>query len=210
MKTLVLCADRWHPAQTPRDGLGALNGGEFSFDWIENTNDWSPETMSAYPLVILTKSNNVSASDETGWMTDSVEEAFADYVSRGNGLLAIHSGIADYEDKPVMRALLGGVFTHHPDQCPVTVEPEAGHPLCEGSNPFTLEDEHYFVALDDLEAEVFVTTGSDHGRQPGAWRRTEGEGRVAVLTPGHNLAVWQHPSYQALLLNSLRWCGKLL
>jgi uncharacterized protein len=30
------------------------------------------------------------------------------------------------------------------------------------------------------------------------------------LTPGHNLEVWLHPSYQALLLNTLRWCGGYL
>jgi len=29
-----------------------------------------------------------------------------------------------------------------------------------------------------------------------------------VLTPGHNLEVWLHPAYQALILNGLQWCGK--
>jgi hypothetical protein len=31
-----------------------------------------------------------------------------------------------------------------------------------------------------------------------------------MLTPGHNLEVWLHPSYQALILNGLRWCSKTL
>jgi type 1 glutamine amidotransferase len=66
------------------------------------------------------------------------------------------------------------------------------------------------MALDDARADVFATTTSEHGEQPGVWRRTEGRGRVAVLTPGHNLEVWLHPSFQALLSNCLRWCGKLL
>ncbi|MGD8455487.1 MAG: ThuA domain-containing protein [Anaerolineales bacterium] len=163
----------------------------------------------AYPLVILTKSNNVSAADRTGWMTDEIQAAFAAYVHKGNGLFAIHSGTAEYDHMPVLRGLLGGVFTHHPEQCPVTVEPLVGHPLCVGCEPFTLEDEHYFMALDDPKADVFVTTRSDHGEQPGAWRRTEGTGRVAVLTPGHTAEVWLHPSFQALLLNTLRWCSKI-
>ena len=66
------------------------------------------------------------------------------------------------------------------------------------------------MTLDDPEADVFVTTTSEHGEQPGGWRRVEGSGRVILLTPGHNLEVWLHPSFQALLRNSLRWCGKLL
>ena len=209
MKILVLCGDHWHPARIAREGLGALTGREFTFDWIEDARDWSSETMKTYPLVILTKSDNVSETDPTGWMTDSVQAAFLDYMRQGNGLFAVHSGMAGYDQKPVLRGLLGGVFSHHPEQCPVSVTPHFGDPLSAGSAPFTLKDEHYFIALDDPQAEVFVTTTSQHGEQPGAWRRTEGSGRVAVLTPGHNLEVWLHPSFRALLLNCLRWCGKL-
>lgn len=207
---LVLCDDFYHPARIPRQGMAALGDGEFRFDWIEDTREWSAARMAAYPLVVLTKSNNVSAADKTGWMTDEVQAAFAEYVRQGNGLLAIHSGTAEYADKPVLRRLLGGVFDHHPEQCPVTVEPQPGHPLCAGSEPFTLKDEHYFMALDDPQAEVYLTTRSENGIQPGGWRRTESAGRVAVLTPGHNREVWLHPSFQALLLNALRWCGKMI
>jgi type 1 glutamine amidotransferase len=210
MKTLVLCGDYWHPAQIARKGLERLSGTEFTFDWIEDAREWSSERMMTYPLVILTKSNNTSSIDPTGWMTDSAQAAFADYVCKGNGLLAIHSGTAEYDQKPVLRSLLAGVFTHHPEQCPVTIKPQAGHPLAAGADPFTLQDEHYFMALDDKQADVFVTTASLHGEQPGAWRRTDGQGRVAVLTPGHNLEVWLHPSFQALLINCLGWCGKLV
>jgi type 1 glutamine amidotransferase len=210
MKILVLCDDYWHPAWTPQEGLRTLNGTEFSFDFIANARDWSPEVMMKYALVILTKSNHVSSADQSEWMTDTVQAAFAEYVRSGNGLLAVHSGTAGYEQKPVLRSLLGGIFAHHPEQCQVTVTPRPGHPLSTGSHPFTRRDEHYFMALDDPEADVFVTTTSEHGEQPGAWRRVEGSGRVIVLTPGHNLEVWLHPSFQTLLCNSLRWCGKLV
>jgi type 1 glutamine amidotransferase len=210
MKTLVLCGDYWHRAQIARTGLEALPGREFSFDWIDDAREWSPERMMAYPLVILTKSNNVSSADQTQWMTDDVQEAFLAYVRNGNGLLAIHSGTAEYEQKPMLRSLLGGVFTHHPEQCPVTMIPHAGHPLTVGVDTFTLRDEHYFMAMDNPAVDIFMATTSEHGEQPAGWRRQEGNGRVVVLTPGHNQEVWLHPSYQALLLNCLRWCGKLI
>ena len=210
MKILVFCGDYWHPPQVARDGLEALRGTEFTFDWIEDTRDWKPETMMAYPMAILTKSDNASATDRTGWMTDTIQAVFSEYVSQGNGLLAIHSGTAEYEQKSVLRSLLGGVLLHHPEQCPVTITPRNEHPLCAGSFPFITKDEHYFMALDDSQADVFMTTTSLNGEQPGAWRRVVGNGRVAVLTPGHNMEVWLHPSYQALLLNSIRWCSKIM
>jgi type 1 glutamine amidotransferase len=208
MKALVLCGDPWHQAEIARAGLSQLPSSEFTFEWIEDTGEWSPQSMMACPLVVLTKSGNASSSDTSGWMTEAIQANFAEYVRRGNGLLAIHSGTAGYNQMPVLRGLLGGVFDHHPEQSPVTVTPHVGHPLCAGSGPFTSRDEHYFISLDDPEADVFLTTTSAHGEQPGGWRRLEGSGRVAVLTPGHNEEVWLHPSFQTLLLNCLRWCAR--
>lgn len=210
MQTLVLADDRYHPAHIARTGLGALRDCGFTFDWIENAADWSAERMAAYPLVVLVKANNVSATDESQWMTPDVEAALHDHVQQGHGLLTIHSGTAGYRDAVVLRNLLGGVFVRHPKQCPVTVEPQLGHPLTAGSEPFTLVDEHYFMEMTDERVDCFLQTTSEHGTQPGGWTRNEGAGRVCVLTPGHNLEVWLHPAYQTLIHNGLRWCGKQL
>ena len=209
MRILGICDDIWHPAQVVRQGLFGLEDYGFEFDWIEDANRWSAEQMATYPAVILSKSNNISSANESPWMTENVQQAFLNYVRRGNGLLAIHSGTAGYEQAAVLRTLLGGVFREHPEQCPVMVEPLADHPLSEGSQAFNLVDEHYQIDLDDQQADVFLKTKSEHGTQPGGWRRHEGGGRVCVLTPGHNLEVWQHPAYQRLLLNALRWCSKI-
>ncbi len=210
MYALVLCDDVWHPAHIARQGLGALGNCGFEFDWIENAGEWSAERMAGYPLVVMTKSNHISATDQRPWVTEQVQQAFLDYVRRGNGLLIIHSGTAGYHQMPVLRSLMGGAFIQHPPQCPVTIEPREGHPLTVASATFTLVDEHYFMNLDDAEADVFLTTTSEHGTQPGGWTRKEGEGRVCVLTPGHNVNVWLHPSFQALLRNALDWCGRKL
>ena len=207
MRTLVLCDDYYHPARTPRAGLAPLEQAGFAFDWIEHPGDWSAERMADYPLVVLTKANNISAADKTPWATPEVAAAYLGYVRSGNGLLVIHSGSAGYRELPGLYALMGGAFAMHPPQCPVTVTPQAGHPLSVGSAPFTLVDEHYHMDMGDDQADVFVTASSEHGAQPAGWTRVEGAGRVCVLTPGHNLEVWLHPSYQALIGNALRWCG---
>lgn len=208
LRVLVLCDDYWHPARTARAGLAPLEAADFAFDWVEHASAWSADRMAPYPVVLLTKSNHVSSTDQTPWVTDEVALAFRRYVSDGHGLVVVHSGAAGYEAQPVLRGLTGGAFASHPPQCPVTVSPQAGHPLSAGSAPFTLVDEHYQMYLDDTQADVFVTTTSDHGSQPGGWTRREGAGRVCVLTPGHNLEVWLHPSYQTLIRNALRWCGE--
>jgi type 1 glutamine amidotransferase len=209
-KVLVLCDDYWHPARTAREGVAPLTREGFQFDFIENAGDWTAEKMDAFPVVLFTKSNDVSAQDRSEWMTEPVQQAFVDYVNNGAGLLVVHSGTADYADASGFRKLIGGVFEHHPPQCPVTVTPDPAHALSDGSAPFTLQDEHYHMLYDageSGEAELFVTAQSEHGTQPAGWTRSVGAGRVCVLTPGHNLEVWLHPSYQALLGNALRWCN---
>ena len=132
MLTLVICDDHWHPASTARAGLGELGDCGLEFDWIENAGEWSAERMAEYPLEVFAKSNDISATDQRQWVTEEVQQAFVDYVRRGNGLLVIHSGTV-YAQQPVLRGLMGGAFIRHPDQCPVTVEPQEGHPLAAGS-----------------------------------------------------------------------------
>ena len=209
MRALVICDDYWHPGKVPHEGLAPLQASGFAFDFIDDGDEWSAEKMAQYPVVVMVKSNNVTQADKRAWVTPDVEEAFRAYAERGSGILFVHSGTV-YKDFPTMRGVIGGAFVGHPPQCPVTVEPKAGHPLAAKSEPFTLKDEHYQMELDDRSADVFLTTTSEHGSQPGGWTRSVGQGRVAVLTPGHNVEVWLHPAFQSLLANALRWCAKEL
>ena len=207
VRALVLCDDSWHPAETARRGLSAFTG-EFSFEFLEGGAVWSAQKLDGFPLTVLAKANIASAKNDRPWLTEDSAPAFRDYVRRGNGLLAIHSGTSRYEKLPPMNALLGGAFVRHPDPCAVTLEPTQPHPVTAGVETFTVHDEQYFMAMNDSAAEVFLHSRSEHGQQPAGWMRTEGEGRVCVLTPGHDAKVWLYPSFQILLLNALRWTAK--
>ena len=207
MRTLVFCDDSAHPASLTRDGLAALGQPGLQIDWVEDPAGWSTDSLNQYPLVIFSKANNRSRADHEPWASEETGQAFVDYVAGGSGLLVLHSGTALYDNTPSFCSLMGGVFTGHPAQCPVTVAPRADHPLTAGSAPFTLMDEHYMMEMNDPNVDLFLHTESEHGRQPAGWTRTEGDGRVCVLTPGHNPEVWRHPPYQALLRNSLAWCN---
>jgi uncharacterized protein len=207
MRILVLCDDYWHPAEVAQEGLAKLADDGLTFDVIEDAGAFQPERLSDYPVVMLVKSDNTTAEDKTSWANDAVQEALVAYVEGGGGLLVVHSGTASLRNLPALRALVGGAFTHHPPRCPVTVEPAEGHPLTVGVEAFTAEDEHYMMVLDDANADVFLTSVSEDGSQPAGWTRDQGAGRVCVLTPGHTVEVWVHPSFQTLLRNALAWCG---
>lgn len=207
MDVLVLCNDQWHPAATVHAGLVPLQNAGFHFDWVDHAADWSTDQLHKYPVVIVTKANNISHNELEPWMLPEVEEAFDNYVSGGGGLLVIHSGTAGYQETSRFRALVGGVFLRHPAQCPVRFEPQAGHALTDGVEAFTLQDEHYELAVDDPQADIFAYTQSEHGRQVGGWTRQQAAGRVCMLAPGHNLPIWLHPAYQRMIQNALVWCA---
>jgi type 1 glutamine amidotransferase len=164
--------------------------------------------MNEFSLVVVAKANQRCAADRRPWLTPETQSIFREFVRRGGGLLIVHGG-ACYKDLPEMRGVAGGAFLRHPEQCAVTIEPQAGSPLTADVRPFTVFDEHYEMALDAPDAEVFLRSRSEHGVQPAGWTRTEGDGRVCVLTPGHNLEVWLHPGFQAILRHALKWCAKL-
>jgi type 1 glutamine amidotransferase len=208
MNTLVLCDDLWHPAETVRRGLGALAGREFKFEFLADGSRWSSSVMKFFPFVIVAKANHVCTANQSPWLTGETQMAFRSFVREGGGLMLLHAG-ACYKDLPEMRGVTGGAFSSHPEQCAVTIEPKAGHPLTTGVNPFTETDEHYFMKLDTTDADVFAWSRSLNGKQPAGWTRTEGNERVCALTPGHNLEVWLNPEFQKLLSNTLRWTAGL-
>jgi type 1 glutamine amidotransferase len=209
IRTLVLCDDLWHPGAIARKGLEVLSNRGFDFEVLKSSADWPALDMSKFPLVVLAKSNVASAKDKCEWLTKDSEWDFYNHIRRGAGLVVVHSGIAGYAKLPLMHEIVGGTFLRHPPECVVTVEPKAGHPLAGDLTLFTIRDEHYFVELDDAQADIFLHTRSEHGLQPAGWTCASGAGRVCVLTPGHNLEVWLHPAFQQLLSNALHWAAKL-
>ena len=206
-RALVFCEDAWHPAAVVQEGLSALTGAPFDFDFVTHGDEWSPAHLKDFPVVVVAKANHRCATDQRPWLTGKTRSAIRSFIQAGGGLFLIHSG-ACYRELPEMRSVTGGAFLTHPDPCPVTVQPKVGHPLTANVATFTVQDEHYFMALDVKDADVFLRARSEHGTQPAGWIRTEGEGRVCVLTPGHNREVWRHPEYQTLVRNGLRWLSE--
>lgn len=207
MKVGVICDDYWHPGKTVMAGLEPLSKQGFRFEYIQHATEWSGSWMDRQDVIVLAKSNQISASDKTPWLTEEIQQQFQSYVEHGKGLLVLHAGTVGYRNEPVFFGLIGGVFQHHPESCPVTMtftdKVLFGSPAAED---FTVHDEHYHVEVIEERIQVFMTSVSEHGTQPAGWLREQGEGRICVLTPGHFLSVLQQPEYQSVIGHALQWC----
>ncbi|MGO4698099.1 ThuA domain-containing protein [Paenibacillus sp. 2TAB26] len=208
MKIGIICDDCWHPGKLIKEGLELLGKQGFQLDYTQHASEWSRAWMDQQDVVVLAKSNQVSATDTTPWLTEEIQLQFQSYVEQGKGLLVLHAGTVGYRDEPVFFELVGGVFQHHPAACSVTIVYKDETPWDKVlAQDFTVHDEHYFMEVIDDRIQVLMTSESEHGTQPAGWIREQGEGRVCVLTPGHLLSVLQMEEYQATIKQALKWCG---
>jgi len=222
MRVLIICDDYWHPGQVIIDGTAPLKEQGFEFDIITSAKDFTPDMLSKYPAVLISKSDEISAAEREPWKTEEIQKAFVDYVEKGGGLLATHSATVPGKNTQVLDNLLGCRFTGHPNACPVTVQPLKKHPVTEGVEMFCEVDEHYQMDVIAQDADILMASYSPaqgeeskraedpyHNTQaaicPCGIVRTQGKGRVCVLTSGHLLPVWHNPQFQKTLSNALRW-----
>jgi type 1 glutamine amidotransferase len=230
MKILLFCDDFYHPGQIPTDGIAPLRKKGFEIDVISNTSNYDPQTIFKYNAVIMSKADHTAKEDKTPWKTPEVQAAFVKYVEQGGGYLVVHSGTAPAENQEgeqtnrteVIDKLAGCRFKFHPNNCPVTVSPLKPHPINEGVGIFTETDEHYQmeVLADDIDilAAGYSAAQGDPAKYesepyfnapeciaPSTLIRTQGKGRICVLTPGHVLEVWHNQQFARMLENALRW-----
>jgi type 1 glutamine amidotransferase len=150
-QVLVVCGDQYHPASDVMSGLAQACRTDFEFHQADDATRLLGETM--FDAVVLAKLNVKSPDDSSPWVDESQEQLIRRFVESGGGLLVIHAGTVRYESAPLVRALTGGAFKHHPEACSVELSP-AAHLMTAGVASFTVHDEHYFVEI-DKGVEVF-------------------------------------------------------
>lgn len=226
MKVLLFYGDCDHPTEVAKDGLEPLTTKGFAVDAMTDMSGFDPVVLSDYDVVVVSKADHVSQTDKTAWKTVAVQNAFVEFVERGGGLVVVHNGTVSGEGgaTDVLDRLAGCRFSTHPNNCPVTVGMVKPHPVTDGVGIFCEVDEHYH--LDILTNDVDILAASYAGSQgeeskyesepyfnapafvaPAVYVRTQGKGRVCVITPGHVLEVWLNAEFQKLLENALTWCA---
>ena len=219
MRVLLICDDYWHPGQIVIDGINRLDKNDYQFDIITNADDFSPDMLKAptkdsrhsisnsfnYPAVLLCKMDEAASADRQPWKTEAVQNAFIDYVEGGGGLVAVHSAVVSGKKTDTLDKLIGCRFLSHPDACTVTVKPVKPHPVTEEISLFCETDEHYKIEIIAPDADILLASYSQDAVCAAGYVRTQGRGRICVLTPGHTQEVWQNPQFQRLIANAFKW-----
>ena len=150
-------------------------------------------------------------------MSDAQVRAVTEFVRKGKGCVAIHTACLKFNK--AFNDMIGGSFiTHPPAQGdPVRGDPirefavevrDRDHPVTQGLESFKIVDE-LFVTEHDIH-RIHVLLEAEHAgkKTPQAWVKSYGEGRVAYIAPGHNLATFLNSSFLKVVERSTLWATR--
>jgi len=190
-------------------------------DWLEVTvsndvADLTPEVLGSLDVLILYTSGTLP-------MSDAQKQALQGLLSRGAGLVGVHSASDTFHDWDWFMTTIGGEFDGHPwhEEVAITVlDPK--HPATRHLAPrFQIKDEIYqFKRLNDarhtlmdLDRESVSHSVTPGRAYPLAWTLEFGPGprpgRVFYTALGHREEVWQDQRFIDHLLGGVRWAGRV-
>lgn len=213
MKILLIADDYWHSSEMLLRGMAFLKESAHEIDLVVDAKDIvTLELLKSYDIIIIAKGNSITASNQSAWFDDGTTvlppSGYWQYVKDGGSLFVLHAGASFRKNTcPEMTDLFGVSFIEHPKQCPVEIKiAMPDHPIAAGLDNFTLtQDEHYFIERTESAGDVVLEGASHAGTQPACIAREVGKGRVCVLTPGHNILVFQNEGFKKALVNCIEW-----
>jgi uncharacterized protein len=213
---LTLSAGFKHATVAPsRDIVTEIgkSSGAFDVTVADDVTPFSEENLKNYDAVMFYTTGELP-------MNAAQKEALLDFVRSGHGFVGVHSATDTFYMWPEYLELIGGYFNDHPWHQKVTVDVvDPSNPIVSALAPsFQIDDEIYQISdfqYRDTHVLLRLDPSSVDLSKPGvhrrfygwpiAWTRNYGQGRVFYTAPGHELAVWQDPRYQQMLLNGIKW-----
>ena len=94
----------------------------------------------------------------------------------------------------------------HPPLGPIKVHVcPTDHPATSGLNDFVIEDELFLFRDCPQDNHVLLDTVFEGKRQPLAWTRNWGKGRVLHIALGHGTKAAENSAFQQLIVNGFAW-----
>ncbi len=150
--------------------------------------------------------------------TEAQRDAIMSFVRGGKGLVSMHCALWSYQDWPEWAEMVGGFAPGHDKygEFPVTILDPADATMEGLGSGFSITDEPYTVDKRDPDVNLLIRTTGVHkdrqgnirsGPEPQVWRRPWGDGRVFVVTFGHDGPSQRSDAFITLMHNGVRWAS---
>ena len=184
---------------------------------------WVPVSTSAmaFKQDIRGKYDVLVMYDFTRDLEENERKNLRDFVESNKGVVILHHGILNYQKWPWWyEEVAGGRYRLQPEgDFPTSsvkfgeehlITPVPGHPITAGIGPFHVTDETYRGLFISPKITPLLTTNNRTSDSVVGWIGPCTTSRVVFIQLGHDHSPFRHPSYRALVHNSILWtAGKL-
>jgi putative membrane-bound dehydrogenase-like protein len=168
------------------------------FDYFTKPDCLTLETLARYDTVMLYANHDVISDDQFA--------ALNKFIESGRGFVPVHCASACFGNNEKFSALVGARFASHGAGEFKAAILQPAHPIFKGVNEFTSWDETYVHDRINTEGrELLMERVEGDKREPWAWTRTQGKGRVFYIAGGHDERTWKQPDFQLILRNAIVW-----
>jgi hypothetical protein len=143
------------------------------------------------------------------------------FVEAGKGVISLHHAIVDYTDWPwwYEHVIGGKYFTKatpaHPastykedlDFLVTPVPARQRHPVLSGVGPLHVNDELYKGMWHSDKIDILMTTDHPDSDPPVVYIGPNPAARAIHIRLGHSAHTFNHPGFQRLLSNAVRWAA---
>jgi len=141
-----------------------------------------------------------------------------DFVESGKGIVVLHHGILNFQKWPWWyEEVVGGLYrleskngipgstVKFGEQHQITAAGK--HPITDGLTPFRITDETYKGLFISTNIQPLLLTDNPTSDHTVAWIGPCTTSKVVFIQLGHDHTPFRHPSYRALVHNSILWTG---
>ena len=210
-RALVLIGDRYHEPEHIERGLRpAFQTAKIAPHFTVDVNQLSAANLAQVDLLVILRDGMLwpGGPDKPYkiWMTPEQERAVVDFVQSGHSFLNLHNSMGLYPENGPYLNLVGGRYIGHGPLERFHVEVvDTSHPITRGVTGWDAADEQHTPPYDE-KVHLLLRNRSDEGKTAAAgWCYEPGQGRLAHLASGHTRESLEHPMFQRLLVNSMRW-----
>jgi putative membrane-bound dehydrogenase-like protein len=190
-----------------------------NISYTETTEDLNKENLSKYDALLIYANHEYLAPEQ--------EKAMKEFMEAGKGLIPLHSASGCFKNSEWYIKTVGGQFDSHGVDSFKSQTLLAGHPVTEGLKEIETWDETYIHKNINPDIQILMErvegaqrdpntkkqsyrypegSSVENGhREPYAWTREEGKGRVFYTAYGHNDSTWQNPEFLKLMENGIFW-----
>ncbi|UCF43207.1 MAG: ThuA domain-containing protein [Planctomycetota bacterium] len=147
---------------------------------------------------------------------------FKKLLDKGVGLVGLHHSIANFQDWPEYRNIIGakyylkvttengvtyprGQYKHDVDINVHIRDP--GHPVTHSLSDFSINDETYTKYTFDKGSRVLLTTDHPLSNKELCWVRNYANARVCFIQLGHGPRAYANPNYRTLVSQAINFCA---